>query len=649
MARRKYTANYLNALRKRVIERFLKNKQVVDESVLLVFSKGKRNSTITDFINDINISIGRIFDGQTLSTFFYREVKDGKELSLNEDQTFDSATIEDLDLYADIMRDGDLITFSNFSRLGLKGCLPIDDDYKKTFQPENLSYNRLDFYLSKNEDHLQWYGVVHGWDYPRKMIDVVKKRITECFETNSKVAAVVHGPGGSGKSLLLRKLSIGLTSVPFRVLWVMDLMDFYEYDLRHVSNCNDEFLVIIEDWHTLKENKALQSNFLSKIQKTKNIRILIGDRSPIEEKLYYNYLFEYGSFEIDNGENIDIIKKVIPFVGEWKMHENDILSSPSFCNVPIYMVFYVMTRLSEKIRKTADIVSIYREIILDDFNRISELYPGLSLAFYYWAQINRTNRIFISWSALLKIADHFDNNSFASRTLWDFDMKNPVVKLFSHYVTMKNFIIPEFSTLTYFAFHHELLTDEGISKIQFKGWRPFHPNIRYEFAEVLWKTNEKVSAYDIIVVLLVEEEIKAEKIAGGYRIWTGFENKELLELRSSAEKIFEMGLASSILLDSFVHSLFDNAGINVDEEYWINNIWYLLFKTEVISFKSCFTIIEKIIDLGCKSNCVLKTYQLIRNKEVKNLAKYFQSMKIRFYITSQRKIDGTMTHVYLKP
>ena len=102
-------------------------------------------------------------------------------------------------------------------------------------------YKADDFYLAKQYDDCQWWGIIKNWDVERDAYQRIKKEAIDAFNDDfrqPKIAAFIYGRGGSGKSTLLRRLAYDLKDEDFAVLWLNDkgISRFYENGLIQINN-----------------------------------------------------------------------------------------------------------------------------------------------------------------------------------------------------------------------------------------------------------------------------------------------------------------------------------------------------------------------------------------------------------------------------
>ncbi|HVW97067.1 MAG TPA: hypothetical protein VHA56_13940 [Mucilaginibacter sp.] len=616
-SRIEYRGTYLEALRERVINSYLRNRKLENkDDIAIRYPNNIRSKYYKAFRDDIFNITKVLLSPATIFSLLYCKYKSNiDEFIERPDQTFETFTIETFEKYANTIQTAEGLVIEDIESSNVLGAQLIDSAFKIKMQSDKFIPNKSDFYLAKKDNDCQWRGVVRNWDYPRETLDIVKEYILKCFDRESRIAAVIHGPGGSGKSIFLRRLAIQCINKDFKILWVDDFQKFCETDLETIKNIfSVNYLVILEDWHFVKSNGPLINTFINKIINIYNVRVVIGDRSPIEEKEYYHYLSEDGDFRLLPNENQKIIKRILELNNVWKESTEKIVHLPEFYNAPLYIILFVIARTSKDAIsvKSKDILSRFREIIIDDLSKISALYPGLSLALYYWSCILIEYRINISWNAFLKIADHYNGNgdSFVSTRLARFELNTPVHQLLFQYISLKGFVNPDLDGLYTIAFHHDLLA-ETLSKYVRKDWHTFDYNIKCEIAEVLSKNNMKNSTRDFLRVLYHDKD------------FTDSDSEHFQPVYY--DEYDYNGLGYLRYYDSLLKKYYEDAKKNMDDKYWIE-VLIRTFYIHPFSEKSHLIIVKNIIDNGCSSQYVLKVYQHMTEDNLYEVDKLLDSL-----------------------
>ncbi len=639
-----YEAFELNALRKRVIKKYKENlkqkgKSDTAESDIINFSSDKNAGIYESFIRDIERSIGRKFDSQTLVNFLFRKIENGEEIPLLESRKFRIKTISDLELYADTERTPHSSRTAKFKNIRFKGADLINHSFITKYGTQNRGNIFKDFYIGKKEDNLQWYGIIHKLDFPRSIREQLENHVINSFDKECYVVAVIHAMGGSGKTICLRRLAVDCALKNLNVLWITNLDDFVKLDLGIIQEANENCLLIVEDWESSGDHSE-QINFLKKISDLDIIRVVIGDRSPIERKSYYKYLVEDGEYQLLYQDNFDIIEKILKYCPVWKVAAQKILTTRAFYSAPVYMIVFVLARISENgiHNETKGIVSIFRDIIANDLMIIGEHYPGLVKALFYYSHIAADHVIYINWFGLLKIADYYDKNTMASSRLKSFDYTDPVIKILSHYFIVKKLRSSFFQEVDYLLFHHPILIEDGLKKTLPYGCVKYQKNLRIEFVEILWEANAQTSVIDLLELIFFEK-FSVYNSSSRKEAMKEFKNSDILNCFETGVFGYA-GMLHLVIFDSMIMTFYNAAKTEFDERYWTSAISYFFKDIHVLSRQQRIEFFEEIIRLGCKSENVRLMYNYYLKWESKKLVEVFFSVKL-FALCFQQNEDGT--------
>jgi len=595
----KYKGQFLDTLREKVIDRYKKNNEGIVEKEVIKTPGDNRSKQYEKFQTDIKISTGILLSLSTLCKFLYRKIdKNTNKEILDIDKSFENATIETLEDYVNKTRTSQGIVKTLIIPKDLRGVEIIDSRFKDKLEADGFTHTYSDFFLAKNDNYCQWYGVVRNWDYKeREPIDKVKQQIKECFNWESRVSAVIHGAGGSGKSTFLRRVAIDHINKDFVVLWVTDINFFCDSDLAKIGNTDTMYLVFIEDWFSFESNAQLTITLLNRLKKLENVRVIIGDRD-VFGKEYRKQVFDNNYFELLAEDNETIIKKVIALNDVWTTSAEEILKSPEIYNTPLFLILFVIARSSEEREqaKTKDILSRFKEIIENDLKKIHEKHPGLTKSLYYISNIFKNKPASFTWQALLTLADSYAGTNTISKQYAEFTIKKPICKILSHYISLDKFIVPGLECIQIINFHHDLIAEELSHAID-NDWY-FDTSLKYEILETLIDNNELIMAREVFRYFSKKEISVAEK-------------KGVIDIVSNVD--YMKHFAKIILNGTLKDVLGEDLLIN-DKRYWRELFMYMTFFG--LEEQSVSPVAKILIDHGCKNNIVIEIYERsLNNKE----------------------------------
>ncbi|MCF7918883.1 MAG: hypothetical protein K9N06_03095 [Candidatus Cloacimonetes bacterium] len=408
------------------------------------------------------------------------------------------------------------------------GAEIISKDFKERVSI-NSSFTEANFYTSKLDYNCQWYGIIMGWDIERGHYKTIKNRVIESFSSPRimRLSAVVHGSGGSGKSTLLRRLAIDCIMEEFTVLWVNDLEQFSELSTRKIlNNPQKMYLIIIEDWYRISRHNAGFNTLLKSLMELENIRIVIGDRI-IKAKKYLDYLYDpdHNTFELTSGENKDIISKITEKIPSWKEAADLVLNKPGSENVTLYLLLFLIARIAESLEVESildfnDLIAHFREIVKSDVKKIAEIYPGIAKALFYWASVNKNDKIIIDMNSFLNLAESFqkdDNIKYFNLETGDSIAR----KYLNIYITLTDgaFLNQRYAGLKLIVFNHDLLPEEGLSQAILEGWQEYDSDIKRKMLDIIVDKGEDITAscllrsyFDIESNIFKNDEQKLEYI-----------------------------------------------------------------------------------------------------------------------------------------
>ena len=436
----------------------------------------------------------------------------------------------------------------------------------------------------------------------------------ESFSVPSKVAAVIHGPGGVGKSTTLRRLAIDLIKFSFTILWVDNPYVFCDSDLDLLGYVK-EYLIIIEDWTKLSSNSNLNSKLFSKLENSNNIRILIGDRY-IAGKEYRKYVYNNNYFELSFKENENILSWILTFDLPWKENALAILSASEIHKSPLFVILFVFARSADFIiNKTKSLVSQFTNIIEDDVKNLYGSYPGLAKSLYYLAIIQHEYKVNITWWAFLNIADHYNGDSSVTAKFKRINTNSEVYITLFRYIFLCEFLNPDLKGVNTFDFHHEVLIESGFSKISI-GNLKYDDYTKFEILKILLGKQMFNSAKYLF------ERIEYKLYLEGFTIDNFVADQDPHKIKLSFDQY--VSLAILMNYEYIIEDIYKNALNSNFEFFFALRLWDLIYFGG-FSAHAINLILEKTLSYGCQSPTVLSIYDCFKRGELNDVPKIIKN------------------------
>jgi hypothetical protein len=389
-------------------------------------------------------------------------------------------------------------------------------------------YGPEDFYLAKQKNDCQWYGVINHWDVERPKYIQIKEAIQRIIRNNKdddpKIIYHVLGRGGSGKSTLLRRLAIDLSDEDFSVVWIRDdvdeiekfsqqgLHDFYKY-------AHKIFLIIIEDWYRIKQLFKNDNawSFIRRICTIPNVRIILGDRT-IDGNISRELFFDRSNteYKLEVSENNIILTKILNNIPEWKPFSDKLLTTEADFKSSLYLILWTIGRSYQRkiapkssvIGNSSALVGHFQSIVLSDLREISRTFPGLAKALYYWSRIYEKTKIFIAYAVFENLANYFNEGKAHIEYLL---LPSPIKSLLEIYINKSVGLIKSSGDLELMAFNHDILAEDGLAKVELSEigtyisyYLPFGDQVKLQMLEVILNSKDDFSSSSFLYYTLSE-------------------------------------------------------------------------------------------------------------------------------------------------
>lgn len=461
--------------------------------------------TVKKFINDIGVPDAKTLD--FFCVFLQFAGWNNFKFILNRKQKLENCDI-------DLLSNSDSNKLFSKKRLEIAGCKIIDDDFIEQIKKQKFSM--LEFYTAIKGS--QWHGVVINCDIQRNEYGKLQNAVLRSFnhKRDFKIAALVYGSGGSGKSTVLRRLCIDIhTNERCLIVWLNDAKEFFTKGLFTIkefseNNQDKKILVVVEDWYRMFKNKfEMGSDILEMIHKIDNIRIVIGDRI-IVGKPYEIYGNDFELF-LSLDENEEIISQIVKKYPLWEESAKKLFEERQDFKSTLFLLLYILARINQdKLEDNhinlSDPSIVFKNIVKSDIKFIANKYVGLAKAIYYWGVIYSKYRIYITYETFLEIADYFNGDQQISNFFSRWNINDPSLIKLKSYITKREVEVFD-KKRNFILFNHDIFCDLGISKINFEDWEQFGDAIILQLLDIIIKGDNYCACQFLESMLEFETQI----------------------------------------------------------------------------------------------------------------------------------------------
>lgn len=239
---------------------------------------------------------------------------------------------------------------------------------------------------------------------------------------------------------------------------------------------------------------------MTKLSAMDNIRVIVGDRKA-ETSIYGEHIYspDKNIIQLSVKENKQIVSEILEKVPAWKEYSDLLLQTEDDYNSPLYLILWTIGRTAEKQEtepsgntlKSDDLVGHFRSLIESDLKAIAKYYPGLAQMIYYWASVYSTNKTYISMNLFLQLSDYFNKTNNHCILAFESSIIKPIIDSYLHEAIG---FIKSAGDLNLIAFNHDILTEEGLSKVKLEDWHEFDDSIKMQILPIVIETADDFSA-----------------------------------------------------------------------------------------------------------------------------------------------------------
>jgi hypothetical protein len=362
-----------------------------------------------------------------------------------------------------------------------EGAILINDNFFQLDSAKYLEVNerecKIEYY--GGQEDIQWHGIYKQWDAPREVYNNAIDSVTSAFKYREPIAAIIRGDGGSGKSVLLRRLSFDLRN-DYTVYWIGSNLDAFManeliYDVqRHPAA---KYLIILEDWYRNIEradNNAIANQFLNEIKRTPNAKLIIGDRKG-KKKIYDDFILSKNIYDLNNTENTNLLKNIFKQMPEWQNLVTD-EELKDITEATLFVILFVFC-YGEK-HSDNSLTERYKRIFKSDYNKLLEtndtFWKGIANALYLYANIYSIYGIMLSMRTIIEIACYYNNCAIPLKYQLAVD-NLAEIPLLKKYIRIEYIQTKTYGTIQRVRFNHDTVAELG--------WATKHELVEMEYNE----------------------------------------------------------------------------------------------------------------------------------------------------------------------
>lgn len=269
--------------------------------------------------------------------------------------------------------------------------------------PEKYRVTREEFYTFRPE--ASWLGVLRNWDAPRSFhSELLAHVLSTRYPPHHCPAAAIIGPGGSGKSVALRRLAVDLAQQGQRVWWVEEPERLIRFGLSQLASAEPEpCFLMLDEIEGLEDQYA--KRLRSDLQRHPSLILVVAGRH-LPGSFRGRVTAGAGLFEPDEAaDRATILAKIAETIPAWAQTAGQLAAEP-LRNARLIRVLLVLARREAAPSNLEELETTFLEILADDIRRIRAILPGLAEAVIDAAAMREVHP-HISRRTLIALADHY--------------------------------------------------------------------------------------------------------------------------------------------------------------------------------------------------------------------------------------------------
>ena len=335
-----------------------------------------------------------------------------------------------------------------FKQFVPKGTYPIGEGLKQREEERERRAGPVEpeaFYTFRAE--AAWLGIFRDWDAPRSFREELTRAVIENARQNRNFpAGAIVGPGGSGKSVALRRLGLDLADRSHSVWWVENPERFIRDGLPELVEVAGEerHFLLLDEAQSLEGEDVRRLK--KELEKHRSIAIVLAGRSLGKFQSKRVPVFNPDGV----ADRVAILEKVAEIMPAWAATARQLAAEP-LQKARLIRILVVLARGQDPVPQTLeDLEEKFLDILVADYERIRTKLPGLAKAVMAAAAVHEAGGFF-SRETLIKLADSYQPGGQIPELLQDLE-NNPRWQLLSPLMSPD----PKHDT---WIFHHDELAE----------------------------------------------------------------------------------------------------------------------------------------------------------------------------------------------